>query len=302
MRRIGVLSANAESDPHQQHRLTVFRQGLAKLGWVEDRNVRIDFRYAAEDIKLMGTLATELVGLRPDVLFAGSTPGVTALRQATRSIPIVFAGLNDPIGAGFVKSLARPGGNITGFILTEPALASKWVELLKDMTPSLQRAVFLFNPETAPRAAEYLHYAESAAARLKVEMITAAVHDERGVEDAFVTLAHIGDGGLVVFGDTFNRLHRHQIIVLAARYRLPVIYPYRFYAEDGGLISYGTDSIDLIRQTATYVDRILRGEKPSDLPVQAPKSFEMVINLGTARALGLTIPETLLATAYEVIQ
>ncbi len=302
VRRIGVLVPSPENDEQEQLRLAAFEQGLAKLGWIDGRDVRIDYRWRAGETDRARALATELVGLRPDVLLAASTPTLAALRRATRSIPIVFTTVADPIGSGFVASLARPGGNITGFILNEPPIASKWVELLKGMVPDRLRAVFLFNPEFAPFAGEFFRHAEAAAARLKVELTAAAVRDDSDIEDALVALASLSNSGLVVNSDAFTRIHRHQIIALAARHRLPAIYPFRFHATDGGLMSYGTDTIDLARQAASYVDRILRGEKVGDLPVQAPTKYELVINLKTAKALGLTVPPTLLATADEVIE
>ena len=302
MRRIGALVPGPENDEQEQLRLAAFEQGLAKLGWIDGRDVRIDYRWRAGETDRARALATELVGLRPDVLLATSTPTLAALRRATRSIPIVFTTVADPIGSGFVASLARPGGNITGFILNEPPLASKWVELLKGMVPDRLRAALLFNPEFAPFAGEFFRHAEAAAARLKVELTAAAVHDDSDIEDALVALASLSNSGLVVNSDAFTRIHRHQIIALAARHRLPAIYPFRFHATDGGLISYGTDTIDLARQAASYVDRILRGEKPANLPVQAPTKFEMVINLKAAKAIDLKVPPELLARADEVIE
>jgi len=301
-RRIGVLVNSRESDEQAQLFFAAFRQSLGKLGWIDGRNIRIDYRWGAADINRVRTLASELVGLRPDVLVAGGTPVVAALRQATREIPIVFTGVADPIGAGFVASLARPGGNVTGFMTTEPPLRGKWVEFLKGITPGLQRAVFLFNPEFAPFAGESFRQAEAAAVRLNVGLIPTAVRDESDVEDALAALARVPNSGLVVNNDAFTGVHRARIIALAALHRLPAIYPSRVYATDGGLMSYGYDAIDQLRQVPSYVDRILRGEKPADLPVQAPTKLEMVINLKTAKALGLTIPRNLLALANEVIE
>jgi putative ABC transport system substrate-binding protein len=302
MRRIGVLIPGSESAETERLRVTAFQQGLAKLGWTDGRNITIDYRWVAGDGDRLPALAKELTDLKPDVLLAGAQPALAALQQATRSIPIVFAAVVDPIGSGFVASLARPGSNSTGFALSEPPMASKWVELLKGIAPGTAPAAFLFNPELAPFAGEYFRHAEAAAARLRVELTAAAAHDDRDIEDALAALARLPNGGLVVNPDTFNRIHRQQIIALTARHRLPAIYGYGYYVADGGLMSYGADPIDHFRQAASYVDRILRGEKPADLPVQAPTKFEMVINLKTAKALGLTIPDTLLATADEVIQ
>jgi putative ABC transport system substrate-binding protein len=303
MRRIGVLMPGTESDPEEQLRVTAFRQGVAKLGWTEGGNIQIDYRWGGLDIDRMRTFAMELVGLRPDVLFAGNTTTLAALRQETRSIPIVFTLVADPIGGGFVASLARPGGNITGFMSTEAPLAGKWMQFLREITPGLRRAALLFNPETAPYAGEYFRHAESAAVPLAVELIAAPVHDETEIDGALATLAREPNGGLIVMPDAFTRSHRQRIIAVAARHRVPAIYADRSFATDGGLISYGGDAPDVgYRQAASYVDRILRGEKPVDLPVQTPTRFELVINLKTAKALGLTIPESFLNLANAVIE
>ena len=256
----------------------------------------------AADIDRLLALASELVALRPDVLLANGSPGVAALRGATREIPIVFTAVIDPIRSGFVASLARPGGNVTGFMSVEPPLRSKWVELLKGMAPGLQRAAFLFGPEFAPIANESVRQAEAAAIRLNVGLIATAVRDDSDIEDALAALARVPNSGLVVNSDAFAAAHRARIIALATLHRLPAIYPSRFYAKDGGLMSYGYDAIDQWRQAASYVDRVLRGEKPADLPVQTPTRYEMVINLKTARALGLDVPPNLLAVADEVIE
>ena len=302
MRRIGVLMQMAESDRQGQLRIAAFRQSLEKLGWTDGRNVRIDYRWGDLDVERMRKLASELVGLRPDVLFAGDTSTLAALQPETRSIPIVFAVVGDPIGGGFVASLARPGGNITGFIPVEPPLAGKWVQLLKSVVPGLRRAAFLFNPEVAPYAGEFVRYAEAAAAPLTVELTAAAVRNDADIADVLAALSREPKGGLIVNGDAFTSVHREWIIAVAARHRLPAIYPFRFYATDGGLISYGIDMIDQYRQAATYVDRILRGEKPADLPVQAPTKFELVINLKTVRAMGLDVSRDMLSIADEVIE
>jgi putative ABC transport system substrate-binding protein len=303
MRRIGVLVNSVLVNSRESDELVqLVRQSLGKLGWIDGRNIRIDYRWGAADIDRVRTLASELVGLRPDVLLAIGTVAVAAFRQATREIPIVFAGVADPIGAGFAASLARPGGNVTGFMTTEPLLRSKWVELLKRIAPGLQRAAFLFDPEFAPFAAESFRQAEVAAVRLNVELIATAVRDKSDVEDALAALARVPNSGLVVNNDAFNTAHRARIIALATLHRLPAIYPFRFYATDGGLMSYGYDAIDQFRQAASYVDRILRGDKPADLPVQTPTRYEMVINLKTARAIGLDVPPDLLALADEVIE
>ncbi len=302
MRRLGVLSFG-DADPLEQSYIVAFQQELAKLGWSDGRDIRIDHRGGnAVDIERMRASAAELVALRPDVLFTTSTPSLAALRQATRSIPIVFTRVADPIGMGFVASLARPGGNITGFLIQEPSLAGKWVQLLKLTAPGLRRAALLFDPDVAPFTGEYFRYAEAAAAPLMIEMIAAAVRDDSDLEEALATLTREPNSGLVVGGDNFTVSHRKQIIALAARYRLPAIFPVISFAAEGGLISYGVDFADGFRQAAGYVDRILRGAKPADLPVQAPVRYELVINLKTARAMGLDVSADMLSIANEVIE
>jgi putative ABC transport system substrate-binding protein len=303
MRRIGVLMPGTETDQEEQSRVTAFQQGLAKAGWTNGSNVQIDYRWGALDIDRVRAFAIELVGLRPDVLFAGNTTTLAALQRATRSIPIVFALVADPIGGGFAASLARPGGNITGIMSAEPLLAGKWVQLLKEMTPGIRRAVFLFNPEAAPYAGEYLRFAETAAASIAVELIAAPVHDATEIGGAFAALAREPNDGLIVLPDAFTRLHRGRIIAVAAQHHLPAIYADRSFVTDGGLMSYGGELPDSnYRDAASYVDRILRGEKPADLPLQALTKYELVINLKTAKALGLTVPPSLLAIADEVIE
>jgi putative tryptophan/tyrosine transport system substrate-binding protein len=304
MRRIGVLSGTRE-DPVQQSLMAAFQQGLAKLGWTDGHNVRIDYRWGDGDTERIRASAAELVALHPDVLFVATTLALAALRQATRSIPLVFIQVGDPIGGGFVASLARPGGNITGFLVEEALLAGKWVQLLQKMAPGLRRAAYLFDPVIAPNAGQFFfRYAEAAAAPLMVEMIATAVRNDSELEEALAALAREPSSGLVVGPDTFTVApdHRERIITLAAQYRLPAIYFTRFFATDGGLMSYGIDYPDLFRQAAGYVDRILRGEKPADLPVQAPTKYELVINLKTARAMGLDIPADMLSIANEVIE
>jgi putative ABC transport system substrate-binding protein len=303
VRRIGVLMPGTESDQDGQSRVTAFQQGLAKAGWANGRNVQIDYRWGALDVDRTRAFATELVGLRPDVLFAGNTTTLAALQRATRSIPIVFTLVTDPIGGGFVASLARPGGNITGFMSTEAPLAGKWMQLLKEITPGMKRAAFLFNPEAAPYAGEYFRFAETAATSITVELIAAPVHDQTEIDSALAALAHEPNYGLIVMPDAFTRLHRERIIAVAAQHHLPAIYADRSFVTDGGLISYGGEVPDVgYRQAASYVDRILRGEKPADLPVQAPTKYELVINLKTAKTLGLDVSEQLQFLADEIIK
>jgi putative ABC transport system substrate-binding protein len=302
MRRIGVLMQMTESDRQGQLRVAAFRQSLEKLGWTDGRNVRIDYRWGNLDVERMRKLATELVGPRPDVLFAGDTSATATLRPETRSIPIVFAVVSDPIGAGFVASLARPGGNITGFMPDEPPLAGKWVQLLKSGVPGLRRVAYVFNPEVALSAGEFVRHAQAAAAPLRVELSAAAVRNDEDVTEVLADFAREPNGGLIIHGDAFTSAHRERIIAVAARHRLPAIYPYSFYARDGGLISYGADIIDQYRQAGTYVDRILRGAKPADLPVQAPTRFELVINLKTAKAIPIDVSRDMLSIAVEVIE
>jgi ABC-type uncharacterized transport system substrate-binding protein len=303
IRRIGVLMPGSESDPEGQARITALQEGLAKGGWSTGRNVQIDVRWAGTDIARMLTLARELVGLRPDVLFAGNTTTLAALQQATRSIPIVFTLVADPIGGGFVASLARPGGNITGFMNTEPPLAGKWIQFLREIAPLTRRAAFLFNPESAPYAGEYFRYAETAAASLAVDVLARPIRDAIEIEATLADFAREPNSGLMVVGDAFTRANRAQIIASVAQHQLPAIYPDRTFAADGGLISYGGEAPDAgYRQAASYVDRILRGEKPADLPVQAATKFELLINLRTAKALGLKISPDMLSIADEVIE
>jgi putative ABC transport system substrate-binding protein len=302
MRRIGMLMAVAENDRQYQAFVAAFRDGLQKLGWVDGRNIQIDNRWAALDMDVMQRLAKELVALQPDLILSNNTPTTAALLQQTRTIPIVFAVVADLVGSGFVAGLPRPGGNVTGFATIEGSLGGKWMELLKEAAPRVTRAMFLFNPATAPYAQYYLSPFKAAAASFDVEAITAPVHDTSELESTITALAREPNGGLIVMNEEFTITHRDLIIVLAARYRMPAVYPYRFFTRSGGLISYGPDFIAQFRSAAGYVDRILKGEKPADLPVQSPTKFDLVINLKTARALRLEVPPTLLARADEVIE
>ncbi|HEV2547625.1 MAG TPA: ABC transporter substrate-binding protein [Stellaceae bacterium] len=304
MRLIGVLMAYAENDSTAQSWLAAFRAALAKLGWTEGSNLRIELRWSAADADRMRTLARELVDLRPDAIFGVTTPAVGALARETRTIPIVFAGVSDPIGAGYVDNLARPGGNITGFMSGngDPALGGKWVELLKQIAPRTERVALLSNPATAVPLQVFMPSIQAAASSLAVQVSAAPVHGKDEIEGVIAAQARDSGGGLIVIPDVFNDVNREPIIALAARYSVPTIYFNRFFSEPGGLISYGDVRSEQFRLAAGYIDRVLKGEKPSDLPVQVPTRFELIINLKTAKALGLTISDKLLATADEVIE
>ena len=303
MRRIGVLMAYPESDPEGQAWVAAFREGLQKLGWTEGRNIWIDTRWTTPgDAESVQRFAKELVALKPDLILAQSTPIIESLLQQTRTIPIIFANIADPVGSGFVASFNRPSGNVTGFLNMEPTMAGKWLELLKEIAPRLNRVAFLFNPATATYAEIYLNPFKAAAASFAVEAITAPVHDTSELEFVVAAVAREPNGGFITIPDSFLLAHRAEITSLAARYRLPAVYPYRLFAEVGGLLSYGNDVFDNYRRAATYADRILKGDKPSELPVQAPVKFELVINLKTAKALGLDVPFLLQQRADEVIE
>jgi putative ABC transport system substrate-binding protein len=303
MRRIGVLTINAEDDPEYRASIAQFVQGLASFGWTEERNIQIDRRYAAGDVERMHVFAKELVGLAPDVLFTSSTPASVALWRETKSIPTVFAQVSDPIGEGFVASLARPGGHMTGLTNFEPSLGGKWLEILREIAPAVSRVALLFNPQTSPGGGSYYSRPiEAAAAALGMQPIAMPVHAVDDVEPAVKSFARDPNGGLVVLSDSFSVVNRKVIIGLAAQHRLPAIYFFRFFVTDGGLVSYGVDRSESFRRAAAYVDRILRGAKPSNLPVEAPTKFELVINVKTAKALGLEVPPSLLARADEVIE
>jgi putative tryptophan/tyrosine transport system substrate-binding protein len=302
IRRVGVLMAVAESDADVRAGVAIFQQSLQELGWSDGRNIRIDYRWGDADADRIQALAKELVGLQPDVLVAHSTPSARGLLQATRSIPIVFLTVTDPLGQGLVASLSRPGANITGFSVFEFSLGTKWVEVLKQIAPGTRRVTAMFNPETAPYYGMYLRSIEAATSAIGVELIAAEVHSETDISNVIGKLGSEPDGGLFVLPDSHNVVHRKRIIELAAQYRLPAIYYFRYFASDGGLISYGPDEMDLFVRTASYVDRILKGASPSDLPVQQPTKFELVINLKAAKALGLSVPDRLLALADAVIE
>ena len=301
MRRIGVLMPFAEDNPVGQARLAAFRQGLLQLGWADGRNVRIDSRWGAGDASLTRTYARELVALAPDVLMAVSSGAVAPLREVTRTVPIVFAVVADPVGAGFVENLAQPGGNVTGFLGYEYTLSGKWLELLKEIAPRVTRVAVLRDSAIAAGPAQFA-VIQAVAPSLGVELRPADMRNAGEIERAITAFAGSSNGGLIVTGSPSATIHRNLIITLAARHQLPAVYYDRFYVTGGGLISYGADYLDGCRRAAGYVDRILRGEKPADLPVQAPTKYELVINLKTAKAIGLEVPPTLLARADEVIE
>jgi putative tryptophan/tyrosine transport system substrate-binding protein len=302
VRRIGVLLPYAESDPEANAWLATFREELEKFGWNDGSNLRMDYRWAAADAESMQRFARELVALEPDAILTQNTTTTAAMLQQTRYIPIVFAQIADPVGAGFVASLRQPGGNVTGFINLEASLSSKWLELLKAIAPRVNRVAFLFNPATAPYFEYYLSAFKAAALSFGVEPIAAPFRDTAELELVVAAQAREPNGGLIAMPDTFQTINREKITSLVARYRLPAVYAFRAFAQSGGLLSYGNDRFDNYRRAAGYVDRILRGEKPGNLPVQQPTKFELVINLKTAKALGLAVPTNLLSLADEVIE
>jgi putative ABC transport system substrate-binding protein len=302
LRRIGVLIASAPDDPGSQARIAAFLQTLAQLGWTDGRNVRIDARWATTNADDLRRHAAELATLAPDVILAATgTATVAPLLQATRTVPIVFAVVIDPVGAGFVASLARPGGNATGFTIFEYGLSAKWLELLKEIAPGTTQAAVVRDPTIASGIGQFAAI-QAVAPSLGVEVSPVDVRDAHEIELALTAFARSGNGGLIVTPIPLAQRHRDLIITLAARHRLPAVYAWRFFAADGGLISYGPDLLDQYRRAAGYVDRILKGAKPADLPVQAPTRYELAVNLKTAKALGMVIPPTLLARADEVIE
>jgi putative ABC transport system substrate-binding protein len=294
--------AVAEDDPDVHSGLGVFKQSLHELGWIEGDNLQVDYRWGAGDVNRIRAYAKELIGLSPDIILAHSTPPVAALRRETHTIPIVFLTVTDPLGQGFVASLSAPGGNITGFQVFEISLGTKWLQTLKEIVPSVKRATIIFNPNTAPYYPLYLQSINNAAPSFAIDPLAVRVYNDTDIERAISTTAREADAGLIVLPDSFNVVHRKSIIELVARYRLPAVYYFRYFASDGGLISYGPDEIDLFRRAAGYCDRIFRGAKPADLPVQQPSKFQLVVNLTTAKALGVTIPQNLLLLADEVIE
>jgi putative ABC transport system substrate-binding protein len=300
MPRVGVLEGQAD-DPHIKAHHAVFRQALERLGWSQAGNVRIDYRFAHGRAEQAQVFAKELVALQPDVMFAAATPAAVALQRETRVIPIVFVGVSDPIGAGLIASLARPGGNLTGVLNFEASITGKWLAMLKEIVPRLARTAFLANPKTTPYD-YFLQAAAAAASSLAIELVPCPVENAADIERTIESFAHVPNGGLVLPPDITTNAHRDLIIALAAQHRLPTVYNDRVFVVSGGLMSYATNRVDMYRQAASYVDRILRGAKPADLPVQAPTKFETTVNLKTAKALGLTVPAGLLVAADEVIE
>jgi putative ABC transport system substrate-binding protein len=301
VRRIGVLIGTDETDPLGKPRLAAFTQALTDLGWTDGRNIRIELRWGSGDNNRIRPLARELVDFQPDVILTGGTPATAAFQRETQTIPIVFANVGDPVASGIVGRLDRPSGNVTGFANLEPSLGGKWLELLSEIAPGLNRVAIMFNPDTAP-VSTYMPSLETAARSLKIVPTVAHVHSEVEIELAIIALGREPRGGLVIIPDTFTDVHRAPIISAVARNNVPAVYTYSYYAKDGGLLSYGANSVDTFHRAATYVDRILRGAKPADLPVQFPTKYEMAVNLKTAKALGLTVPQSILLRADEVIE
>jgi putative ABC transport system substrate-binding protein len=300
MRRIGVLMMYAESDPEAQIRARALEEALQKLGWTKGRNLRIDYRWVGADSGRFRLHAADLVKLRDEAIIAVSSPAVRALQRESHAIPIVFTQVSDPVGQGIIENMARPGGNITGFTNYDPEIAGKWLELLKEAAPNLTKAAIVFNPRTAPYTDLYVRAIRAVAPSIAMKVAPSPVHNDVEIEEAFAKHAAERGSGLIVMTDAFTSAHRKRIIELAARFALPAIYPYRYYVVDGGLMSYGIDQVEQIRGAAGYVDRLLKGEKAGDLPVQTPTKFQLTINLKTAR--GLDVPPTLLARADEVIE
>jgi putative ABC transport system substrate-binding protein len=302
VRRVVFLHPYAENDPEVGARVVAFRQGLEALGWTENRNIRIEHLYSGGDLGQIQAYATEVVRATPDLIVGSGTPIIAALKQATDTIPIVFSVVNDPVGQGFVATMSRPGGNITGFTFIDFPLIGKWLQMLKEIAPDSRRMTLMFNPETAPFYPVFLREFGAVPASLAVELSASAVHNEAEIEAAIVAFAREPGGGLIAAPDAFINTRRHLVMALAERYRLPAIYGFRQFVTEGALLSYGPDTVDIVRRSASYVDRILKGEKASNLPVQAPSRYQLVLNLKTAKAFGLTTPRSLLARADEVIE
>jgi len=301
VRRIGLLMGVAD-DREGQPRVTALKQGLQELGWTQGRNIQIETRFGEGDPGRIRAHAAELVALAPEAIVGQTMPVIRALRQATSSIPIVMVGVNDPVEQGLVSSLAHPGGNITGFTFVDFQVVGKWLEMLKEAAPGVSRAALMFNPDTAPHYYVYLRSFEAEPRSVAVEVTAAPVRDTAEIEEAFAKLGREPGGGLIIPGDAFTVVHHQLFIRLAQQHRLPAVYAFRTYVAEGALMSYGPEAYDNFRRSASYVDRILKGAKPADLPVQQPTKFELAINLKTAKALGLQIPEKLLALADEVIE
>jgi ABC-type uncharacterized transport system substrate-binding protein len=302
VRHVAFLHPYAENDAEVLARVIAFREGLESLGWTENRNIRIEHRYSGGDLGRIRAYATELVHSAPGLIVGSGTPITAALKEATSTIPIVFNLVNDPVGQRFVPSLSRPGGNITGFTFIDFPLIGKWLEMIKEIAPGVRHIALMFNPDTTPFYPAFLHELEAANKSLAVELSASPVHDEAEVETAITALAREPGGGLIAAPDAFINNHRRAIMTLTERHRLPAIYGFRQFATEGALISYGPDSADIVRRSAGYVDRILKGERPADLPVQAPTKYELVINLKTAKALGIDVPLHLQQLADEVIE
>ncbi len=304
MRLIGRLAGAPESDKNAQRRFAAFKEGMQKLGWIEGQNVRYEVRWGAGNRDRISAYAKELVQMVPDLLFTNGTPSTAALHEYTKTIPIVFAIVSDPVGDGFVASLSQPGGNVTGFITFYPEMVGKWLETLQEIAPQIKRTALMFNPRTAPFARlDYLRpLFEQAARHLAIEPIMSPVHDVAEIKTSIESMARTPGGSLLIMPDGFTLAHRSLIIERTASHRLPAMYPFGIFASDGGLIAYGVDMVDLNRRAANYVDRIFKGAKAADLPVQAPTTFDLVINLKTAKQLGLTIPPTVLYQATKVIR
>jgi putative tryptophan/tyrosine transport system substrate-binding protein len=300
--RTGVLWPFAENDPEASARVTALRQGLAQFGWTEGRNVQLEHRWSGSDADSIRKLARELVDLRPDLILTSTTPVTAAVLRETRTIPVIFVQVGDPVGSGFVASFPRPGGNTTGFNNLPLTLTSKWLELLMEVVPRTVRVMCLFDPPTAPYAQRFFEVFKAAASSIGVEAVASPVHEPAEIETVIAAFAREPDSGLIVLPSAFMLTNRDLVVALAAQHRLPAVYPYRYFTTRGGLISYGNVAADAYRQAATYIDRILRGAKPADLPVQMSVKYELVVNLKTARAMGLTIPESFLVRADEVIE
>jgi putative ABC transport system substrate-binding protein len=301
MRRIGVLIGTTENDPETKRRVEGLVQGLREVGWTEGRNIHLDYRFSGADLERMRRYAAEIVALAPDVIVVHSNDYVAALRQADRTIPTVFAQVGDPVGSGFVQSLAHPGSNLTGFTTFEPEIGGKWLQTLKEIAPGITQTLVLLDPKIVANR-EYLHAAETAASEIGLTVIASPIQSASDIEHSITTFAAEPAGSLLVLPSPTTGVNRERIIGLAAQFRLPAVYAFRFFSISGGLVSYGADTADLYRRAASYVDRILKGAKPADLPVQQPTKFDLVINLKTAKALGLEVPPTLLARADQIIE